>query len=329
MSIFLTSTLALALAGLAAASDRSDKRGLCFIPNADHVQDNKIWIQEGSDLTWYYNYQELPSPAFSEKPQDEFEFIPMMWGANAENPEDTTFLSSVRDLIEQGTDIKHALGFNEPDADHTWGGSDIKPEIAARAWVANFEPLGEMGVKLGLPSCTGRPEGFDWLKQFLGNCSSILSKGQDKKKNCTWDFVPVHWYDNFGGLQSHIKERHDEWPDKEVWITEYAYAHQEVGPTQDFYNQSIEYFDKTDYIGRYTYFGAFRSYTSNVGPNAVFLNNEGELTDVGSWYLGFGATGVDPMSGDPAKDSAAGLAAEPKTLAALSGVAAALVLALI
>ncbi len=27
------------------------------------------------------------------------------------------------------------------------------------------------------------------------------------------------------------------------------------------------------------------------------LNNDGELTDIGSWYLGGAATGVDPQSG--------------------------------
>jgi hypothetical protein len=202
------SVLALGLAGLAAAATRSDKRGLCFVPNATHVEDNSIWVQEGSDLTWYYNYQERPSPAFADYSQDEFEFIPMMWGVNADNPEDTTFLNTIRDLMDQGTAIKHVLGFNEPDMSAN-GGSGVDPKIAARAWVANIEPLAEMGVKLGLPACTGAPSGFVWLKDFLGNCSAILSEG-GKKKNCTWDFLPVHWYDNFGGLQSHIAERRKE-----------------------------------------------------------------------------------------------------------------------
>ncbi|KAG5932679.1 hypothetical protein E4U53_001221, partial [Claviceps sorghi] len=66
--------------------------------------------------------------------------------------------------------------------------------------------------------------------------------------------------------------------------------------TQAFYNQTADYFDKLDYIGRYSYFGAFRSTNSNVGPNAAFLNKDGRLTDIGSWYSGFGATGVNPES---------------------------------
>lgn len=326
----LSSAVALGFAGLVAASSRSDKRGLVFTPSPQHVEDNKIWVQEGSDLTWYYNYQNLPSPAFAHLSQDEFEFVPMMWGINNGNPEDTTFLEDVTNLIDQGTKIKHVLGFNEPDISHS-GGSGSDPKDAARAWVANFEPLAKKGVKLGLPAVTGAPSGFVWLKDFLGNCSALISDDKHKK-NCTWDFVPVHWYDNFGGLASHIGERRATWPHAEIWITEYAYAHQELGPTQEFYNQSADYFDKEDYIGRYTYFGAFRSETANVGPNAAFLNNDGELTDIGAWYLGFGSTGVDPLSGSGNKDSAAParlVSSKTTAMAFAASLAGGLMLALI
>ena len=40
------------------------------------------------------------------------------------------------------------------------------------------------------------------------------------------------------------------------------------------------------YVTRYSYFGAFRSSVSNVGPNAAMLTEKGKLTDIGSWYLG-------------------------------------------
>lgn len=86
------------------------------------------------------------------------------------------------------------------------------------------------------------------------------------------------------------------WPDAEIWVTEYAYAHQDLQTTQAFYNQTADYFEKLDYLGRYSYFGAFRSSNSNVGANAAFLNQDGKLTDIGSWYSGFGATGVNPGS---------------------------------
>lgn len=290
----------LLLAGLTSASS-SDKRGLVFTPNPNFPGDNQIWVQNGSDLTWYYNYQSQPSPAYASISQQQFEFVPMMWGVT-DNLNDTTFLTQVKALIDQGTNITHVLGFNEPDGSTSNGGSDIEPRDAAQAWVLNFEPLGKMGIKLGLPATTGGPDGLPWLKQFLANCSDIVSTGS-QKKNCTWDFVPVHWYDNFAGLASLIGERRATWPDADIWVTEYAFANQDLETTQEFFNQTLDYFDKLDYIARYTYFGAFRSKTSNVGPNASFLNNGGRLTDIGSWYLGFGATNVKPTSTNAASST--------------------------
>ncbi|OLN87536.1 Alkali-sensitive linkage protein 1-like protein 3 [Colletotrichum chlorophyti] len=322
LSTFLLAWSASLAALPVATATSSSKRGLVYTPNNTWPQDNKIWIQQGSDLTWYYNYQEEPSPTFSSKSQAEFEFVPMMWGVSSANPEDTTFLEKVKSLIkDRDINITHALGFNEPDGPHIYGGSDVAPALAARAWVANFIPLQEMGVKVGLPACTGAPGGLPWLKQFLGNCSELIST-DGNKKNCTYDFLPVHWYDNFEGLASHIGERVAAFPNTKIWVTEYAYAHQDLEATQTFYNTSAEYFDRIDYIERYTYFGAFRSKTSNVGPNASFLNNDGNLTDIGSWYLGFGATGVNPQSGS----GSAAVRGEAPVLAvlaaALVGVAA-------
>ena len=48
------------------------------------------------------------------------------------------------------------------------------------------------------------------------------------------------------------------------------------------------------YITHYSYFGSFRSDASNVGPNAAMLTQKGDLTDIGSWYLGGTATGKVP-----------------------------------
>ncbi|TQV94202.1 hypothetical protein V2A60_002751 [Cordyceps javanica] len=293
------SLLSLTLYALASVAEAAGgKRGLVFTPNPSHPQDNKLWRPPGNDLTWYYNYGSIPSPAYADVAQDQFEFVPMMWGVGAD-PKDDKWLREVKGVISDGRNITHALAFNEPDAPNSWGGSNVDPRTAAQAWVVNFEPLAAMNVKLGLPAVTGAPAGLDWLKQFLGNCSALVSSGGGgggQTKNCTFDFIPLHWYDNFAGLASHIGERRALWPDAEIWITEYAFAHQDLSPTQQFFNQTVDYFDKESYIGRYSYFGAFRSNNSTVGANAPFLNNAGKLTDIGSWYLGKSATGVNPQS---------------------------------
>ena len=57
-------------------------------------------------------------------------------------------------------------------------------------------------------------------------------------------------------------------------------------------------------VTRYSYFGAFRSDVSNVGPNVAMLTEKGQLTDIGSWYLGGVATNNIPHKGAAAHLSA-------------------------
>ncbi len=52
-------------------------------------------------------------------------------------------------------------------------------------------------------------------------------------------------------------------------------------------------------VTHYSYFGSFRSFTSNVGVNVAMLTSNGSLTDIGSWYLGGNATGNIPTTVKP------------------------------
>lgn len=80
-------------------------------------------------------------------------------------------------------------------------------------------------------------------------------------------------------------------------MTEYNFANQTLENTQDYYNETTAFLDRVPYIERYSMFGAFRSSVSNVGPNAAMLTQNGELTDIGAWYLGEKATGNIPKGG--------------------------------
>ncbi|KAK0723592.1 glycosyl hydrolase catalytic core-domain-containing protein [Lasiosphaeria miniovina] len=272
----------------------SPKRGLVYVPNNSTRQDDYIWTQQPSDLTWYYNYEASPSPVYSKISQSSFEFVPMLWGA-PDNLSDTTFLKTVRSLVkDKGINISHVMAFNEPDGSMgAHGGSNIDPDKAAQVWVKNIIPLQEMNLRVGLPACTGAPSGLQWLKAFLDSCSKLVST-DGKTTNCTFDFVPIHWYGNFDGLASHLGEYSAEFPNKTMWVTEFNFDNQDLETTQAFYNMSTEYMDRLDSVGRYSLFGAFRSDVSNVGPNGAMLTAEGNLTDIGAWYLGRPATGVSP-----------------------------------
>lgn len=188
----------------ASSSTPSSKRGLVFVPNATHPLDNYIWTRQPSDITWYYNYGASPSPVYSNLTQQAFEFVPMLWGAPSD-ASDVSFLNTIKGLVSDGRNITHIMTFNEPDGSSATGGSDVDPTMAAKIWISNIVPLQQMGIKVGLPACTGGWGGIPWLDQFLGNCSTLISEatGGDTK-NCTYDFIPLHWYGNFEGLASHI-----------------------------------------------------------------------------------------------------------------------------
>ncbi|KAK6336813.1 hypothetical protein TWF718_009601 [Orbilia javanica] len=248
----------------------NDKRGLVYVPSKDHPEDDKIWIQSGSPLTWYYNYQSKPSPSLEGGPTN-LQFIPMLWGDY-----DNTFVQDVKDLVDQGYDIQYVLGFNEPDipAGTGAGGSGVSPENAAARWKESIEPLAKMGIKLGAPAVTGAPGGLTWMKAFFEACDT-----------CTVDFIPLHWYGNFDGVASHLGTYSAAFPNMTFWLTEFAFAHQDVTPSQEFFNLTMEYFDRLDNVGKYSWFGSFRSDVSNVGPNSALLNEDGGLTYIGAWYL--------------------------------------------
>lgn len=166
----------------------SSKRGLVDI-TANPSSDAEAILQD-SDITWYYNYGPLPS---LDTTNPNLTFIPMLF-STAETS--TTFLSTVESLLNEGP-VPFVFSYNEPDGDTSSGGSDITPVAAAANWKAQLEPLRAMGVKLGAPAVTGSPSGFTWLQSFFEACDG----------GCTADFMTVHWYGNFEGLQSNIEQK--------------------------------------------------------------------------------------------------------------------------
>ncbi|KAF2455330.1 glycosyl hydrolase catalytic core-domain-containing protein [Lineolata rhizophorae] len=296
-------TIVISSSPLLVHATSSTKRGLCYVPSDEHASDDDLWTASSTPLTWYYNYQSTPSSALS---SSGLTFVPMLWGAT--DGVDSGFYSAVKAQLDAGEAISHVLGFNEPDGESDTGGSDMPAAVAARAWQAELEPLRALGVKLGAPAVTGSPGGLEWLDAFFEACDG----------GCAVDFVPVHWYGNFEGLASHLGQVRERFENKSIWVTEYNLPDAELDETQEFYNMSAEYFDRLDYVTHYSLFGAFRSDDSNVGPNGAMLDSDGDLTDIGSWYLGGAATGNEPDSAS-AKLGAAAFAGWGVLLVAVAG----------
>ena len=221
----------------------SNKRGIVYVaPNV--ASDNDNWTQSGTDLSWYYNYGTTPTAAFA---NSKMEFVPMQWGAPSGDPKtDMSFYNAVKSQISGGANITHVLGFNEPDG-CTGGGSCLTAATAAQVWKKQFEPLKkDFGLKLGAPAVTGATTGFNWLQNWQIECGKLSSDGS----GCIVDFIPIHWYGNFEGLASHMGQVNGTYSNNvsEIWVTEYAYADQNLANAQDFYNTTADYFDRLEYV---------------------------------------------------------------------------------
>lgn len=231
--------LSICLPALATART-STKRGLIFTPNSNWPKDDLIWITGPNNLTWYHNYQSIPSPEsnYAALSQKQIQFVPTMWGGN-EN--DTDFLGNVTALMGvdlskdedngkgdgngdgKGKDktkragdkrnITHIMTFNKPDQPFDVGGSEMEPRTAAKAWIKNIIPLRRLGVKVGLPLVNEPHKGGkkrdgeegSWLDMFFANCSGLLDKLEDaREKTCGFDFVPVYSLGDFEMLKERV-----------------------------------------------------------------------------------------------------------------------------
>lgn len=269
-------------------AQRSTKRGLVDITTLSTAgEDNALLVTSSSDISWYYNYgSEATSSSVS---STSLEYVPMLWGSNGYS----TFLSNVTTQLAKGANITSVIAFNEPDG-CTGGGACMSATEAATIWKSQIEPLkASHGLKLGSPATTGSQQGIEWMEAWFTACDG----------GCNPDFLTAHYYGDFAGLASWLGQLNSTYKSNitgGIWVTEWADADLELNATQSFYNTSTEYMDKLEYVTRYAYFGAFRSDVSNIGAYATFFNNDGNLTDLGSWYIGEDATGVSPTSGTAA-----------------------------
>lgn len=294
--LYATATLANAQAGA-----KSSKRGLIYIPptSGGATSQDDPFIASASDLTWYYNYNAAPTRMLSNgSSAHPLEFVPQLWGAPG-----TGFADAVKILLDTpGNNVSAVLFMNEPDAGDG-GGSGVDPKSAAQIWQDQFVPLKEAhpNLQLGSPAVTAAPSGFTWLAEWFAACDPM----------CEPDFMAVHYYGAYDGLVTHVQQVQQLFGNVTekggLWVTEFAFQGQDLTTSQSFFNQSVAFLDGQDVVKRYSYFGSFTGKESNVGPNAAMLDDDGQLTDIGSWYTGSSATGAKPNSAATETASVVGL----------------------
>lgn len=231
----------------------------------------------------------------------------MCWGqANSGN-----FMNTVMQQISGGANITAVLSFNEPDGCAN-GGSCMQPSAAAQIWKSQLEPLRAKNIKVGMPAITSSQTGLTWLQQFMMYCDG----------GCTPDFLTIHYYGGMQQMASWIGQMNATYPNvSSTWVTEFALANEDLADTQSDYNATIAYLEQLPGLDRYSYFGAFRSSVSNVGPNVAMLNSQGNLTAIGSSYLGGPFSGAIPDYGSASTSSPASSPTKTGTAAGLNAAA--------
>jgi hypothetical protein len=280
---------ALYLSLLASTSNAQEsKRGFAFIGDT-HTTDNRL-LSSNSPLSWYYNWS--PYPNTNLIPSDSIEFIPMIHGVDATQTPQTE--NVIRGLPESST---HLLSFNEPDGTTGSGGSSIKPEDAAKAYIDYVVPFrsGDKGGrkwKISHPSTTGSPNGLEWLRSFNESCYKI-----DKDNGCPTDFVSAHWYGAFDGLAAWLGTLNEFYnvnssrsENVSIWVTEMGLPQQSAENTVGMMNQTLPYLDQLEYVEKYAWFGAFRTEDANewTGDGVALFDEDGGLTKLGALYMGDG-----------------------------------------
>lgn len=294
-----TATALLALGVLSPATAQSDnttttstKRGLSWIGTSNSDRDNGIFATSKSPLTWYKTWGAQPLGDAGD-----LEFVPMIHSLSNLDGD----ISAIRSL---GDDVEYVLTFNEPDGDTSGGGTEISPDDAAEAWEDIVKELRDgRGLKISLPATTGSDNGWEWMEEFNESC---WERYEDT--GCEFDFVAAHWYGAFEGLAGWLGRLREAYPEKEVWVTEYALPQP---ATQEevvaYMEQSLGWLDETDWVARYAWFGAFREDDANdwTGDVVSLFDDDGGLTELGSLYMGGEANGFEVGDGDGDGDEGA------------------------
>ncbi|KAL9125206.1 MAG: hypothetical protein Q9217_005554 [Psora testacea] len=222
------------------------KRGLAY----NYQSPNLGMFDQYQKLTWAHNWDSnragLPS---------HYDYVPTLHSTKSVHT--GQWEVNVKKAISSGK-TTYLMSFNEPDIPDQ---ANMNPAVAVAGFNQYMKQYASDNVKLGSPSVsngvgtnpsTGQPQGLDWLKPFLKQCTG-----------CPISFVPVHWYGCTNGCSTSDdvalfkKQMIDAMNTAvvngqkvPVWIPEFQ-CH---GDAQGFLKEVLPWLDGQGQIERYSYF---------------------------------------------------------------------------
>lgn len=234
----------------------TSKRGLAWPWNG--VGDDFNLFKNSNKISWVYNWERWRPVGLD---NTNFEYV-----ATQRTAQDIEQLQNYM----KGNRARILMVFNEPDiADQ----ANISPDQAVKLWKQYVTPIknNDQSLRLGSPGISNGASGIPWLRDFMSKCN-----------DCEVDFISCHWYGpSYDHFVQHIQEVNKNFPDKRIWVTEFALQN---NPSEDeqiaFLKQAMTFLDGQGYIERYSWFGAFRGSSGNN-----LIGSNGSLTNLGSTYI--------------------------------------------
>ncbi|KAJ7047543.1 glycosyl hydrolase catalytic core-domain-containing protein [Mycena alexandri] len=227
---------------------------------------NDLSTWKGSKTGLIYSWDATKVPNAEELG---FTYAPMLWGwKNAED-----FKSKA---VEGYATV--ALGPNEPNET---GQSNMDAQSGIQIWREYMLPLASKGYTLISPAMSSRPNGKDWMAEFMKDCGG----------DCAVSGIATHYYGtDLEEFKTYVQYWYDTYK-LPVYITEYADQDFNGGPQASmdeiwtFMEGATAFFNENDWVKAHCWFGAMEG-MDNVNPLNKLMNSAGTApNDLGNYFI--------------------------------------------
>ncbi|WP_176420361.1 glycosyl hydrolase [Lutibacter flavus] len=251
---------------------KSYKRGVAYGYHSINDMQNF-----SSTISWWYNWASEPDSAIKNTYQNYgVDFTPMAWNAQG--------ISNVNAWVNQDSNVKYILGFNEPNFIDQ---AKMTPTEAAEAWIEFQEIAESNNIKTVGPAVnycgdcveengTTYNNPFAYLDSFFVACT-----------DCNVDYIALHWYGSGNSIVGYVNEARKY--NKPIWVTEIA-SWDSSNPVQNVEEQkkylagTINFLERNPDVYRYSWFIGRTNSGPNVYPFIDLYGADGELTELGEVY---------------------------------------------
>jgi hypothetical protein len=278
------------------------KKGMCYIlPVSDDrkrspEENDAIRVRNALrvaalNVSWNYSWGLRRVP---EQPVG-VEFVPMVWGAGARDPQDAArrlvvnLRESVVPQIRSGY-VKRILGFNEPDRSE-------QANMTVEQVLAIWPILESLRIPLCSPSCanTEGTDATDAANQGTGGNWMPHFMSEVERLGLRVDYIGTHGYPgpNAVAFQTKLKRIHEKYGRRPLLITEFAVADWKTGgdirknrysqaQVLAFMKEMLPWMERQDWILGYAWFSF--EMDSPQGTSSALFDADNKLTALGRYY---------------------------------------------